>query len=62
MRTAIPPIRYTIAIKGTTFSVTAARRDKPPRKMKPANTTMIMPISQVGMPNAVFIVDAMEFD
>ena len=49
-------------MKGTTFSVTAARRETPPRKMKPANTTMMMPISHVGMPKAVFIVEAMELD
>ena len=47
---------------GTIFSVTAARRDTPPMNTVPARMTTIRPMTQVGMPKAVFMVSAMEFD
>ena len=50
------------AMIGTIFSVTEAMRLTPPKKMKPPATTMIRPMTQVGMPNAVLQVDAIELD
>ena len=47
---------------GTSFSVTAAMRVTPPMKMKPPMSTTTRPMIQVGMPKAVFMVAAMEFD
>ena len=47
---------------GTSFSVTAARRLIPPRKIKPQMTTRIRPTTQDGMPKAVWQVDPMELD
>ena len=38
---------------GTTFSVNAAIRPTPPRKMKPAITAQITPMTTWGVPNAV---------
>ena len=60
IRTTRPPTRYTMAMKGTSFSVTDAMRDMPPMKMNAPTMTMIRPITHVGMPKAVFMVEAME--
>ena len=47
---------------GTIFSVTAAKRDTPPMNTMPARMTTARPMTQVGMPKAVFMVSAMELD
>ncbi len=60
--TTMDPSTYSTAMIGTIFSVTAARRETPPRKMTPASTTTAIPMSHVGTPNALFMVSAMEFD
>ena len=52
----------TIAMMGTIFSVTEARRLIPPRKMTAQFTTRTMPMIQDGMPKAVWKVEPMELD
>ncbi len=47
---------------GTSFSVTAAKRCTPPRKMMAQMTTRMMPDTQAGMPKAVCMVEPMELD
>ena len=47
---------------GTIFSVTAARRCTPPRKMMAQMITSTTPMIQAGMPNAVLKVEPMELD
>ena len=47
---------------GTSFSVTAARRFTPPRKIKPQITTKMIPMIQDGTPKAVWKVEPMELD
>ena len=65
MRTAStmrPPKRKTAAIRGTTFSVTEARRCTPPRKMNAQMATRTRPTTQDWIPKAVSIVAPMELD
>ena len=50
------------AMMGTIFSVTAARRCTPPRKMTAQITTSTMPMIQEGTPKAVSMVEPMELD
>ena len=47
---------------GTSFSVTDARRDTPPTKINAQMITNTIPTIQDGTPNAVSIVEPMEFD
>ena len=54
------PIMYRITIKGTIFSVTEAMRFRPPSTTSPVRITMTIPVTQVGMPKAVFILPEME--
>ena len=50
------------AMTGTSFSVTEAMRETPPRKMNPPTSTTAAPMIHVGMPKAVLHVEAIEFD
>ncbi len=47
---------------GTSFSVTAASRCTPPRKITAQTMTSTIPTIQEGMPNAVSKVEPMELD
>ena len=47
---------------GTIFSVTAARRCTPPRKITAQMTARMTPTIQEGMPKAVSKVEPMELD
>ena len=62
IRIARPPSRKIPAMMGTSFSVTAARRCTPPRKMTAQMTTNTIPMTQAGMPKAVSMVEPMELD
>ena len=61
-RTTSAPSRKMAAIMGTSFSVTAARRCTPPRKMMAQMATSTIPMTQEGMPKAVLKVEPMELD
>ena len=61
-RMARPPSRKTPAMMGTSFSVTAARRCTPPRKMIAQMITSTIPMTQEGTPKAVSMVEPMELD
>ena len=60
--TTQPPSTKSTAITGTTFSVTAARRWTPPRKIAPQMRTSATPTTQPGTWKAVSKVELMELD
>ena len=62
MSTTRPPRMKMAAMRGTSFSVTEARRLVPPRKMNAQITTSTAPTIQEGMPKAVSKVEPMELD
>ena len=62
MSTTRAPTRKMAAMRGTSFSVTAASRCTPPRKMKAQMTTSTRPMTQEGTPKAVWKVEPMELD
>ena len=49
-------------MKGTSFSVTLARRATPPKKTRPETMAVKMPVATSGMPKAVFMAIEIEFD
>ena len=61
-RTTSAPSRKIAAIMGTSFSVTAARRCTPPRKIMAQMMTSTIPMTQAGTPKAVWKVEPMELD
>ena len=60
--TISPPMRYSPAITGTIFSVTDAIREIPPIRITATSAASTSPVTQVGMPNAVLHVSAIELD
>ena len=50
IKITMDPSMYTMTMKGTIFSVTAAMRLRPPTTTRPTMTMMKMPVTQVGMP------------